>query len=425
MFKNAISVLFSTFFNFATRIKFVKNFTFFESYFKTVQQIKTNTIVELNKYPVHTRFLRKTQIQLYQFVLVVAVFLFLIRFFTIRQLTDLTNIITYDIFFIENFDVSNNIWLASFCAIAVYFFELMYFNNNGITFLWLYKILIEKVNFHFIDFYIVSTNKINKNKQKFPTTTSKHVVVYFQEKAIQALNLFQIIYYCNIFYFLCSQFRTLNWCIKNNIFDNIFLGTTIYFTFQFFCISTHLIIFIGLKSFTAVGTFGILILHFCFSALRMEDVYFNSFSPSDFSNHLLNKFLCLNEFAIKCLKDVNRLYGPALFVFILFGMPTNAKMVISLLTQRLSPQNKLIIIILALFQLSVIFVIHFFSALITVKLHQPAKTFFKISFASKRIKSIKMKLKLCRYIEQFCSNNTYSVTYGKYGKISYVSIGKV
>src|SRR5699024_6742976 len=99
----------------------------------------------------------------------------------------------------------------------------------------------------------------------------------------------------------------------------------------------------------------------------------------------------------------------------LVGMPTNAMMLMVLLTQPLSLFKKFILLTLVIFEMLFLFVVHFFSAHITLKLHRPAKSLIAVLMVGKKIGPLEHKLKLMRYIETFHTKNPYTVSYGKFG----------
>jgi len=65
------------------------------------------------------------------------------------------------------------------------------------------------------------------------------------------------------------------------------------------------------------------------------------------------------------------------------------------------------------------------SAEACLKYHEPAKKMIHLSVYSSKKLELRYQFKLQRYIEQFHTNNLHTATYGKYGKITFQSFGKV
>lgn len=185
----------------------------------------------------------------------------------------------------------------------------------------------------------------------------------------------------------------------------------------------------SIHSTTTTATLGILTLWF--SKLRLGQVdNFISASLRTFTSTRLLTFLQLNADSLYILDDVNRIYGHALLVYLLIGLPSNAILVMLLLFQPLTVPTATILATVALLQSLILFGIHLSAALIIGLLHKPVKKLSQVSIHSPMIKEhLYLHLKLASYLEQFTPNNAYlsksTVKYGTFGSITYSSFGKV
>ena len=78
-------------------------------------------------------------------------------------------------------------------------------------------------------------------------------------------------------------------------------------------------------------------------------------------------------------------------------------------------------------QVIFLFGVHLCAARLSEKLKQPAYLLLRWAFARQMFKVpiFGAKFKLSRFVEQFYSKNAYTVNYGRYGKITFQSFGKV
>jgi len=90
---------------------------------------------------------------------------------------------------------------------------------------------------------------------------------------------------------------------------------------------------------------------------------------------------------------------------------------------------KLALLMFAIFEGIVIFGVHLASVLIIRQVHKPVKKMTEIFYKSPKLCDFRLRWKLLLYIEHFTPYNKYilknTITYGKYGQITYGSVSKV
>ncbi len=152
---------------------------------------------------------------------------------------------------------------------------------------------------------------------------------------------------------------------------------------------------------------------------RLNSRSFNSRSFTVFNRAMRREMIRWNS-------DCNRVYGVVTFAFILSNIPSNAILVVMLLTVRPAPGAFVVLVLLvqSFFLLFVLVV----GAQIGPLFAGPAKPIIRLTFSSSHLWTVwtlGSRLKLTFYIEQFHSGNQYTANYGKYGKITFASSGKV
>lgn len=210
---------------------------------------------------------------------------------------------------------------------------------------------------------------------------------------------------------------------STNLFLDLF-GLLAYLFFQGMALVTVVTFHIGIRPLTIVAHFGVIIM--LMGALRLRQVsrFINSLTPSNLKYRLnLPSFLKINDFTVRLAPDINRIYGKAIFAFLLVGLPTNSILMMMLANRHLSLSVQLIFLVVVFFEIFFLFIIHLSSALIVLKLHQPVKRLMSISLGYRGL-SLSWKLKLTRYFEQFHSTNQFTVNYGNAGKITIHSFSK-
>lgn len=209
-----------------------------------------------------------------------------------------------------------------------------------------------------------------------------------------------------------------------NLFLDLF-GLLAYLFFQGTALVTLVTFHIGIRPLTIVAHFGVIIM--LMGALRLTQIsrFINSLTPSNLKHRLnLPSFLKRNDFTVRLAPDINRIYGKAIFAFLLVGLPTNSILIMMLANRHLlSISVQLIFLVIVLFQVFFLFIIHLSSALIVLKIHRPVKRLMSISIGYRGL-SLSWKLKLTRYFEQFHSTNQFTVNYGNAGKITIHSFSK-
>ncbi len=194
----------------------------------------------------------------------------------------------------------------------------------------------------------------------------------------------------------------------------------------------HTISLMAVTSFTSVLCI--------FSRLSQIHYFLRRLSFSHFKfPKTLTTFYAMNAESLRFLVDVNRVYGWALAVCILVNLPSNAFFVIILSLERFRyPFKSFLMLTIVFLQFSYLFLVHFWVALLGVKMHEPVKVLWKYFYSEEarnrgsrsNFKStrnqIKSRWKLMAYIEQFSTANRYSLfSYGKWGPVTMTSFTKV
>src|SRR5699024_2626879 len=146
---------------------------------------------------------------------------------------------------------------------------------------------------------------------------------------------------------------------------------------------------------------------------------------SNFPEKNLNLFLYHNNQYLQTIADISRIYGYAFLVYILVSCPTNTTLITMLAFRKMSIVLHLGILVVVWNQLLFIFVVHIFAAVLSEKIHKPAKPLISFFVHSSRNLNFRTKIKLHFYIEQFHSKKLYGLTYGNISVVSFQSFGKV
>lgn len=173
--------------------------------------------------------------------------------------------------------------------------------------------------------------------------------------------------------------------------------------------------------FTTFTTLFMLCMTMLFIKLKQMNRFINVFRPIDFWPVHFHFFQCHNVEVLYYLQDFNRLYGMALFYSNLVILPSNAIMVMLLVLVPLRRSLVFILSVIVAFEIIFVFMMHLRMAYVAVQLHRPTKKLMHIFVYQKHFKNFANQLKLSEYIERFHSLNSYTVCYGKIGKLSFGS----
>lgn len=141
-----------------------------------------------------------------------------------------------------------------------------------------------------------------------------------------------------------------------------------------------------------------------------------------------NCFLRENHRSLLFLTDATRIYGNLLFGFFLLNTPLNATILMMLLLGSTSQMTGSIRLFLGFVFIAQIFIMALFSiypTILSLKLHAPSRRLLALPAKHRNQWSLKGRLKLSFYLEQFHTLNRYTVDLGKFGgKITYASTGR-
>ena len=199
----------------------------------------------------------------------------------------------------------------------------------------------------------------------------------------------------------------------------------------------------------------------------------NNIVHQSFNQLHFDQFRRENAQLLTYLRDANRSLMTGFFIFILLNIPTSAILWMMIIFNRLHGANVILFIMLASGQNIICFIFHLYICRLSAKIHKPTKLLSSIQIYLMMMMKIKMAkimvekssviskscsmivrntntnnihklrsseaevkkystnnnqnnyrllLKLMYFIDQFHTTNQYTVTYGKYGKITYESI---
>lgn len=235
-------------------------------------------------------------------------------------------------------------------------------------------------------------------------------------------------------YFLDFHFANLKKQTFGSFF-NLFFGH-----FYFLYMSVHLTTFCNIMFLLAVLgiTLGVV------AYLKIAQITY--FCYKKFANLLNRKCFTLVNFInflgqvnsyLVVLADANRVLGLSLFGFVLINVPLNAIFIMMLATGKIVNGNmRLASAVYVVVQLTFIFAVTGFFAMLSVKFHKPVKRVMSCTveafLGTPKPKTLKVsnwsfagRFKLTRYIETFHTEVQFTVKYGKYGSVTFASLGKV
>ncbi len=204
-----------------------------------------------------------------------------------------------------------------------------------------------------------------------------------------------------------------------------FSGFLFYLIFQLFAFFHLVVIYYIIHILTLGGSLIVVLMKIGTIKLNQMDTFVSKIDAHQFSSFQLFYFLQHNNMSLKMFSHYNFLYGKTFLVFLVCGLPVNTLLTTKLLFFPLPINLQIIFVVIICMQQNYLFIMHYWSIMAGIQLHKPAKRFFKIQILSKKLKNVLVRLKLSRYIEQFVNKNTYSIQYGKYGKITFGSFIKV
>lgn len=259
------------------------------------------------------------------------------------------------------------------------------------------------------------------------------------------------------------QLRIISAFRRQHLFEDFF-GLAAFALFEVAALITHCVIHIGLQSMVPFGVLGVTLMRMFRVRLSqianlVEDLHRRSSSrrgrkknsrDSQSPLHqqlLLNSFLRANDFTVKVIPDISAIYGRALFALLLVGLPSNAILVMLLVSSRrvgqLTITIRVLFTVIYLFEVVFIFLVHTSLSLIVIKTHAPVRRMMALFAVScfcccgaqsrreewhtssiKWKQDLKAKLKLTRYFEQFHSRNQFALNYGGCGKITIRSFSR-
>lgn len=193
----------------------------------------------------------------------------------------------------------------------------------------------------------------------------------------------------------------------------------------FLLTSSHFIITVNLLAdiLLLCGILGVTVQAVAFIKVVQLNVYVFRLSVTNFRWRHFTFFQGQINFALTFLDDINRLYGAAIPVFLFLHCPLNGVLAVALLMGAINRHLLALAYIILTIQWAFILGIHFFCITICKRLHLPAKHFLKlfVNYRGSCFQHIKRRLKMTTYLEQFYTQNVFSVTYGRFGKITYSS----
>lgn len=377
------------------------DFTYFTDYFTTWEAIKSGNVRVIARY------------RLYQVLLLLSGLNSALYFFYQNSWSHLTNLISCNIIYITGLKAEVNLWLVFMYLLSVLFFDLLYFQNSGISSQWLYAILIKKQPQICFLYPISHPQKLN----------SLPLVTKIRNIALFTRNQYQLVYLCNLIVFLQAEAVIFEEFYNQNYFYN----PNYYVAFLSYQMAL-LVRICALNLFQKSQIITVILgyLNMCIAQIRFGQIelYINSIHLSRFNRFHLRTFLQLKVQTLRYLLDSNRIYGRALFFYLIISSPSNAAFIMLLTYVPLATPIKLVFCILILAQLAVVFLVHFVCALLTVKLHKPAKRMMAFYLSSRQLPDLISRWKLAVYIEQFHSTKPYALQYGRFGNISFASFGK-
>ena len=172
-------------------------------------------------------------------------------------------------------------------------------------------------------------------------------------------------------------------------------------------------------------TLGYLLISVFHIRISQMDHLIKTYNMETFNEAKLKRLLKEGKLNIKIMRDGSRIYGNCLLVGVIVAIPSNALIVMHLLMTTHPLLSQVFLFFVALVEILAIFVMQSYCALISKKMVYSSGRMYRISVKAKRLNSFQVKWKLCTNIEFFHSTNVQSITYGKFGKITFWAIKKV
>lgn len=350
---------------------------------------------------------------------------FFFLYFAADYLSERGNILHFNFVALEVLPAYFNLFTAFCCLLASGAFNLMYVRNVGLSSSILRAILLPKKTsfflqsrFHFGVFdrlskqffgYSLNQNVLTENIQPFSLIILNGCLwtVYLTDAV--SLRIFFLPKYGPL---TLTRILTVVIFQLNALFTFIIINLMYYILFL-------------------VATLEILVFTIGYIKLKQMDsfiarrlrVHRRTFPRASFTC-----FLFENELSLQYLADINRIYGNVFFAFTLLNTPFNAVFFMTLLLagNQLTIPVYLFLVLHIGVQIISLLNITFFSILLSINLHRPARKLFALPAKSLATHwCLSFRLKLSRYLEQFHTVNLYTVNYGKFGgKITYTSTGR-
>ncbi len=312
-------------------------------------------------------------------------------------------------FYFEQIPTFIYIWFISIGVFVIYLFQLIYFNNSGVTCETLKRVIIYNQNDFFLSF---------KSFNKKFTSDSE----FFRSISYLLLNVF-IIYT----YSLAIEIRVFHLFYLTKMFS-----TPVGF-FKYAIFQINVTFFIQ----AAINIIDICVLASClgvvsnwilYRKIGQVSAFIGSIVPCLFKPFHLNCFLWFNIEYLQFIADSNRVYGRALFYYNIISYPSNAAIMMFLLwDNKASTLFQLMAAFSAIDQILIIFIFHLMAAQMTIKFHRPVKQMRKVYLYSKFLVRLRTRLKLANYLERFHldSDKQYGLSYGQWQLITFQTYGKV
>lgn len=142
-----------------------------------------------------------------------------------------------------------------------------------------------------------------------------------------------------------------------------------------------------------------------------------------FTGRFLYQFQLLTIQSLSYIQSVNTIYGQALLLVLLVGLPTSAIFIMVLSTYSIEIIFKVAILLAVGFSLFLMFILHYYIVKLSCKMHKPAKYLLSANCQRQSSVNNRDKLRLANYLEQFHTTKSYT-SYGPYGSCTLVSLQK-
>ena len=172
-------------------------------------------------------------------------------------------------------------------------------------------------------------------------------------------------------------------------------------------------------------TFGNMIIFIMHVRLNQTDYLLRRTNLKMFNIWNLRYILKQGRKNVKLLNDINRIYGKSFFATLIYMIPSNALLVMQLLTTKQTLIARSFFFVAGWIQFMAIFAFQISEALISTKILQTSRRMHSVSVKSQKLNTFPSKWKLLTFVEVFHSENGPSATYGKFGKVTFKAIRKV